>query len=246
MRVSIEFESESGSLFLPIHYNHIVQGFIYDNISPELAKFLHEQGYTHIKRSFKLFTFSRLYGRFKIEGKYIVLNSPIKLQISSSNSHFLQEFAESLLRKGEVSFLNQPLRVNSIEVYPNPRFSRDVTIRTLSPVTVYSTLKTPDNRKKTYYYSPYEKEFSLLIERNLQKKFELIHHKAPDGYNLTIEPERRRLSEKVIKYKGTVVKGWMGRFRLEGSPELMLVAYDTGLGSKNSLGFGMFEVTKNA
>jgi CRISPR-associated endoribonuclease Cas6 len=36
----------------------------------------------------------------------------------------------------------------------------------------------------------------------------------------------------------------MGRFKLKGSPALMSIAYDTGLGSKNSQGFGMFEIVR--
>lgn len=46
----------------------------------------------------------------------------------------------------------------------------------------------------------------------------------------------------IIKYKGTVIKGYSGDFILKGNPELIKLAYDTGLGSKNSQGFGCIEV----
>ncbi len=43
-------------------------------------------------------------------------------------------------------------------------------VKTLSPITVYSTLETPDGRKKTYYYNPFKADFKELIIKNLQRK----------------------------------------------------------------------------
>ena len=58
MRLEIELGFDD-KLVLPIHYNNIVQGFIYNNIEDEIFKtFLHEEGFQYGKRSFKLFTFS--------------------------------------------------------------------------------------------------------------------------------------------------------------------------------------------
>lgn len=49
----------------------------------------------------------------------------------------------------------------------------------------------------------------------------------------------------MILYKGTVIKAWEGTFRLLGPQELVELAYDTGLGAKNSQGFGCFELLKD-
>jgi CRISPR-associated endoribonuclease Cas6 len=248
LRVKIVLDGINNSLVLPIDYNYIIQGFIYNNISFELSSFLHQKGYIHGKRTFKLFNFSRLFGRFDMAKGSIIFKPPVYLYIASSDGRFIKEFAESLIKDGKKEIAGQPVMVNSIEVYPNLKFNRVTGIRTLAPITVYSTLQTRDGRKKTYYYSPFEDEFSKLIEENLKKKFKVIHHKEPNRRSLTVTP-LKRISEKIVKYKGTVMKGWMGEFKLEGSPTLMSIAYDTGLGSKNSQGFGMFEVvnrSKNA
>jgi CRISPR-associated endoribonuclease Cas6 len=45
MRLEITFEHYG--LNLPIHYNQIVQGFIYNHISEELAKWLHDEGFAY-------------------------------------------------------------------------------------------------------------------------------------------------------------------------------------------------------
>jgi CRISPR-associated endoribonuclease Cas6 len=235
-----------GAFRIPIHYNHILQSFIYDNISSELSSFLHEQGYVHGKRSFKLFTFSRLYGKFRLNRRSINFEPPIRLYIASSDTHFIQEFAESLIKAENVRLGTEVIRISSIEVQSNQKFNREIIINTLAPITVYSTLNTRDRKKKTYYYSPYEKEFSTLIADNLRKKFNLVYHKEPREHTLTIElANEKKVSEKIIKYKGTIIKGWMGKFKVRGSPTLISIAYDTGLDSKNSQGFGMFEIIEN-
>lgn len=53
-------------------------------------------------------------------------------------------------------------------------FDCGLRIRMLSPLTVYSTLMTPDGKKKTYYFSPYEKEFPALVNSNIKKKHFLL------------------------------------------------------------------------
>jgi len=49
---------------------------------------------------------------------------------------------------------------------------------------------------------------------------------------------------KLVIYKGFIIKGWMGKFRLRGNPELIKFSYEAGLGAKNSQGFGMWEILK--
>lgn len=46
-------------------------------------------------------------------------------------------------------------------------------------------------------------------------------------------------------FKGTVIKGWTGLYELSLPEPLFQIAYDTGLGSKNSQGFGMVEVVRD-
>ena len=112
----------------------------------------------------------------------------------------------------------------------------------LSPVTIYSTLQSPTG-KKTYYYNPREKEFSILIRDNLLKKYQAYYKRSPDNDEFSIEPLRvSKKDEKIVSYKGFIIKGWMGLYRLNGSPELLKLAYDAGIGGKNSQGFGCFGI----
>lgn len=51
----------------------------------------------------------------------------------------------------------------------------------------------------------------------------------------------RKLKKQVTLFKGTRITAWDGRFRLKGDPALLTFLYNTGLGTKSSQGFGMFE-----
>mgnify|MGYP001773180112 CR=1 FL=1 len=244
MRLLLELSSE-GNFTVPIHYNYHIQSFLYKSISPKLAQILHNHGFPIEKRRFRLFTFSRIFGEYQIksEGK-ITFVSPFKLIVSSPMKEFIEEIAEELMRRESVEILTQGVSLNSVEV-SDLSIDRDrLRIKMLSPITIYSTLSRGDGKKKTYYYTPFEKEFSQLISENSRKKFRAFYEKEPDG-EIHLTPLNVNMSnQKIISYKNTVIKGWMGIYELSGSPELMKLVYDTGLGGKNSQGFGCFEILR--
>ena len=133
--------------------------------------------------------------------------------------------------------------VESVEVNPTPQPSFPLKIRTLSPITTYSTLYTKESKKKTYYYNPWEKEFSTLILENLKKKLKAWNKEEipflPQHYLKPLKVSRK--DEKIIIYKDHLIKGWMGIYHLNIPEEYFPIAYNAGLGSKNSQGFGMIE-----
>ncbi|MCD6221285.1 CRISPR-associated endoribonuclease Cas6 [bacterium] len=222
-----------------------MQSFIYRNLNIILSNFLHEKGYLYEKRSFKLFTFSRISGKFKRENKNFIFTPPVFLTVSSPKEEILESFAETIVKKSIFSLSNNIVYVEAVEVQFYPDFSKqEYEIKMLSPVTVYSTLKSKNGKKKTYYYSPTEKEFQKLIGENLKKKYFLIYQEKAEINNFEIQPIGLKTSNlKIINYKGTVIKGWMGKFKIRGEKEVLKVAYDCGIGSKNPQGFGCFEIS---
>jgi CRISPR-associated endoribonuclease Cas6 len=57
-----------GPVSLPLYYQHLLQGVVYRSLENEqLAAFLHDKGFRQGKRSFKLFTFSRLFGAHQVD-----------------------------------------------------------------------------------------------------------------------------------------------------------------------------------
>lgn len=241
MRIKLIFENHH--LTLPIHYNHILQGVIYNHLSPQTATKLHEEGFQQGNRVFRQFTFSNLIGNTKVENGYIQFRGPINWWISSPQTEILSEIASASLQKA-LAIAGHERTIKSIEVCPTPTFSELTQIKMLSPMTMYSTLTTPDGRKKTYYYSPFEEEFTTLIEKNLKRKYLAYYPESdPNAIQLKIAPKGiQRHHERIIKYKDFVIKGWSGQYQLEGSPEAIEFAWLTGLGGKNAQGLGCWEV----
>ncbi|AMM41229.1 CRISPR-associated protein Cas6 [Candidatus Desulfofervidus auxilii] len=242
MRIEINLSAET-PLILPKSHNHLLQGFIYSLLDPLLRKRLHKEGYPYEKRRFKLFTFSRLLGKVKMFKEYFQFNPPLKLIISSPKDEILQSLAEGLLKSPEVILSKNTVYIDSINVAARSSFNHKVTIKMLSPITIRSTLYGADGSKKSYYYSPFEKEFCRLIKENLRKKYKIVFNKnLGHDFEFSIKPQKVPPScEKIIIYKGTVIKAWMGIYEIKGNPEVIALSYDTGLGAKNSQGFGCWE-----
>jgi len=83
---------------------------------------------------------------------------------------------------------------------------------------------------------PGESRFHSLIKENLKKKTIAFGMEPLDG-NISIEPIGK-IVQKIITYKGIVIKGSEGRFRLKTNENMLNMALNSGLGSKNSQGFG--------
>jgi len=240
MRIELRISSSRERIVLPLHYNYYLQGFLYNSISPELASFLHDRGFEYEKRSFRMFTFSKLMGRYEIREGTITFTMPVRLVISSPLDRFVSELANTMLTSKSLRLCGEDIAVEEISVLERPEMDGRMRIRMMTPLVAYSTLLKPEGRKKTYYYNPLEPEFAEIIDRNMRKKYQAFYGNAPRARKLSLKPER--FSERVVKYRDNVIRGYEGTFLAEGNRRILELAYDCGLGSKNSQGFGMFEV----
>ena len=243
MRIAVEFQSESG-IRIPVKYNYYFQSLLY-SLAPKSN--VHDRGFG--ERNYKLLTFSRPIGKCKYlkESGVLLFENGVKWVVSSVDDTFLEEVATNLIKANPVALARQRLSVRSIEVMkiPPPEvFKRTLTVKMLSPMTVYSTLHDAAGNKKTYFYTPFEDAFSEKLRENLERKFKALYESPPTDGTFEIQPVNPRKEwEKITIYKKTVIKGWMGIYRIQGNPELLRLAYDSGLGSRNSQGFGCFEIT---
>jgi len=235
--------STDGNLEIPLQYNHIVQAMIYDSIDPKLAAFLHKKGYQTGSRVFKLFAFSRLLGTFQIDKNknLIRFKDKVTLIVSSPVGEFCQSIANGILSKGKLRLGQQEVEVEKMTVEQHNIQEKQVVLKSLSPVVVYSTFLRPDGRKYTCYFQPGETDHELLLEENLRKKHQAFYGtEAPPGKLIVKRLGRGQM--RLVKYKDIVIKGYSGRLVLTGPRELLQMAVDAGIGSKNSQGFGCVEM----
>jgi len=54
--------------------------------------------------------------------------------------------------------------------------------------------------------------------------------------------KKRKPIKQLSRFGGTIIEGWFGDFLLHGAPELLDLLYQTGLGAKNSEGYGMIDL----
>jgi len=234
--ITIDFDN---SLVLPLNYNKILQGFIYKNIvDRDLAEFVHDKGFTYGKRNYKMFTYSRLSGQYTIDKKTkkIIYQSPVQLVISSCYEEFFIDLSVSLLKK-KIEIAGTEGYVSKMNiVMEEPKSSQK--IKMLSPVTAYSTL----NNGRTIYYSPDNQNFKRIIKENIIKKYVAFFKQEPLNMDFEIECSKNKFNKVINNYDGFIIEGWMGSFLLKGNTNMIKLAYDTGIGGKNSQGFGCFEL----
>ncbi len=247
MRICVLFHSDK-EIVLPVQYNHILQGFMYKNqLDRDYSKFLHQEGQGLCNGKFNLFTFSRLMGKFKFhkETGKITLFPPAKLIISSVVDEFILDLADKLNRSDLVFLGHNEVEVQRIDIEEGIEFGKRVQIKMLSPL-VGCTTSMREEKKYTNYYSPWQSQFAEIAKNNLLTKYEVVHGYRPDNKEIKIIPNgsQEKKFEKILNYRGTVVKGYAGIYWLKGCPELIKVAYEAGLGFKNSQGFGCWEVVK--
>lgn len=239
MHAYISFLIKSPGQALPIQYNHLVQAAIYSALPDDLAAYLHDEGHAAGGRRYKLWSFSRLMGKFIIDKARGMITFPegVRLVISSPDMKFFLPLVNNLLTKKSIRLWEVELQVDEVRLEEQKVEDEVLVARTLSPVVAYSTLLRPEGGKYTCYYQPGEGEFNKLITVNLRRKYEALYEKQPqDGDVRVISLDRPRLH--VMSYKGTVIKGYTGRLKLHGPRELLQIGLDAGIGSKGSQGYG--------
>ncbi|MCG9968974.1 CRISPR-associated endoribonuclease Cas6 [Pelotomaculum terephthalicicum JT] len=245
MHAYINMKIDPSSPALPIQYNYFVQSAIYAALPKDVASRIHDEGYSAGNRRFKMFSFSRIMGKFFIDRTAGTIKFPegARLVISSPDMEFFLSLVNNLLTKNHVRIGDSILNINEVR-FDEQKVESDVLIaRTLSPVVAYSTLLKPEGGKYTCYYQPGEGDFNKLINANLRKKYEAFYGEQPPEGEVQARPlDRPRLH--VMSYKGTVVKGYTCRLKLTGPRELLQMGLDAGIGGKGSQGYGCVEMVK--
>lgn len=235
----------TNNLTLPLAHQHKVQGMIYSLMSacPEYSSFVHDQGfYMDRGAHFKLFTFSQLTGPHIIRGDTIIFPKHVSLALRTADPVF-GAILNEVLRPGLLCGLGaQKIVLSKVhqEVLRLDSSCRQLKIRFLSPITVCKTF--PD--RHTHYYNPLDDEFSRLVNANYHRKWESATGEVPEDNVELIALSVGRGNKVVTRIKGTIINAWGGTYLLKGSPRAMEFLYHTGLGTKNSMGFGAFEILR--
>jgi CRISPR-associated endoribonuclease Cas6 len=237
--------SFSGKLKLPYNYNNLIQALIYSHIQDESKRIqLHDYGYMVGSKKIKLMTFSKLFGKYELDKDFISFTSPIQLFFSSYDDSLTSEIAYNLMADQNMYLNGVKISVVSLKpIFFDENKYKHINyymIEMLSPVTVYHTEK---NHKKIFY-DPWDPLFSQNIAKNIFTKLKATQNEEANDQQFFIRPNniKNTRDEKIVYFKDTLIKAYYGIFTVKTTYKIMKLLYYSGLGSKNSEGFGSFRI----
>jgi CRISPR-associated endoribonuclease Cas6 len=150
--------------------------------------------------------------------------------------HFYNMFVNY---KGKEDTEKYPFVIKDISSIPQKQITKNqVSIKFLSPLALRQHDK---NTNKDYYidclHPDFNNQLNISVNGMLQK-FELISN----DIQIKLEPVAGKSNKTVVKFKNTTIGCSYGQFILSGDIEILNLLYMTGIGSRRSEGFGMFEV----
>ncbi len=242
MRLALKF-SVNAPFKIPVSYQQHIQGLLYELIEDEtFASFLHDEGFGET-RKFKLFTFSLLKGSYRFDkaSMSLIFDDYFYLEVASVIEPFIEAITRSLVRKKTLQLNRQPIHLDNMQIITKKIHKSVVNIEMLSPLCVYKTVDDGEH-KKTHYFSPKDHAFNTSINENFKRKFN-AYNPVEVLADITIEPLDVKPKDKlVLRFKDFVIIAYKGKYRLKGKPHHLDFLHNTGLGTKNSMGFGMFKV----
>lgn len=261
MRLVLHLECDINSS-IPINYNYQLSSVIYSLLqfgSPEFSKFLHDSGFNIDGKKYKLFTFALRFEKIALNGNHLILISPrIKLHISSPLiDTFIKNFVIGTFENRVIDITEQHQKIRfkiiTAEILPEPAFTSKMKFTVLSPI-VLSTMIERNGKMQQYYLRPEDmNDINRVMTKNLLNKKGLLNRNQILNEYCKLEwdeayiQKHRRVTKKItINENGRFpidVISIQAPFTIEGDPELIKIGYECGFGEKNSMGFGMAEIT---
>lgn len=259
MRFKITLNRTGRQRMLPMDYQYYLSAWIYNVIGkadPEFSNFLHSEGYTAGYKQFKLFNYSPLnFGRptlWKEKTLFEIHTDQLFLSVSFHLAEAAGKFIIGLFNNQQVyvgdQFNGLDLVVSQVERLPEPEIMPAMNYRAVSPVVI--SLK-DESSKYAQYLSPADENYTNLLRHNLWNKYGSIPNVAtlPEDLNFQFkqkgESKSKLVTIKPYTPEQSKVRGYVFDFSLTCPGEIHQLVLATGIGEKNSMGFGWVEVIQN-
>lgn len=236
MRYKLFFELENKEI--SIQYRKSILSFFKKSLSEyDMAKY--EKLYHAKDPIIKPYTFAVFFrdSEFK-ENKIIVNSKEMELNISIADYEIaiILYNAFNHQRNKVFHLEHNSMTLKNIVLVPEKQINTDeVTIKFMSPLIVRQR-----ENEKDYYYSIEGEKFLETLKINIKEQLKLTNY--PTEIIDTIKLEKINGRKTVIKFYEKQMEGTIGTFKLYGNKDLLSYLYKSGIGSRRSSGFGMFEV----
>ena len=253
MRIKLHFELENK--IIPKDYRILILSFIKHSLGKNF-----EKSYKEIYESkpiMKFFTFSIYLPKPKIEKDKIELdknyfNAVFSIYDNKRFIEFYNSFNSMIIKNNEENKEHPyPLKDNKMRLknitMENEKIitSNRAIIKFLSPLVVrkHEEITINEKRKgKDIYLDFNDSDFNEQLNYSVTR---LIKDLKLNGVNSNIKLEPCKSARKtVVDFKNVLIHSSIGEYIISGESELLNILYKTGIGSKRSGGFGMFDVIK--
>lgn len=238
---------------IPLSYQYELSSYIYGTLAKgdsAYAEWLHENGFMSGQKKFKLFVFSPLLIEKRTvdtkSNRLVLLQDTASFLISFFPERSTEEFVKGIFQEQEFTLGDRKSKVQfavrGIEMLPSPVFDGELVGETLSSI----CLSRRNEEGKVHYFSVSEAEAGNAILNNLLNKYQAFYNTPFNGdpafeWEVLNKPRTKLITIKSGTPQQTFVQGSLCKFRLKADNELLKVAYESGVGEKGSLGFGMVE-----
>lgn len=262
MRFKIQLEVVSKEKRMMINYQYPLCAIIYkilNRVESEYTHFLHNTGYGVNYHSFKLFNFSELNVKYKIENdRMVLLENLITWYVSFQLPEAFKKFIQGIFLNNDIYFIDKKTTVHckviSVEGIDTNIKTNIINVKPISPMVI--GLK---NERGYYdFLHPEDKMFAQCLSYNLIEKYKTVYS---DLKEFDINKLKNDLQIKIILLKyppksklitinenttqETKIRGYKNfGIDIYGSSKLIQLALNTGLGLYNSMGMGCLDIIK--
>lgn len=236
MRFKLNFELENEKF--PIQYRKNVMSFIKKSLN-EYSPEHYEKLYHKKDNIIKPYTFAVFFNtpEFK-ENEIILKDKKFTINISIENYEIAIILYNSFNNQKYKKFsLNQnSWTLQNITMTMEKEITTDkINIKFLSPLIARNR-----EDKKDHYYSFSANQFLETVKINIREQLKITN--LPEGIENTFEIKPIQAKKVIVKFYEKKIEGSIGTFEISGDRKLLEVLYQSGIGSKRSAGFGMFEI----
>lgn len=227
--------------FLPIDYRPAVMGLFKAGLSqryPSCFEKIQVEG----KKEQKNYCFAVVLNNYSVQdGRILLKDGNFSLIISSYDRDTITMFYESINSLGEYTIdipsYNTSITVQRVRLVNKKEITEDcLTINFLSPLAV--RINDNDQNEYIYYDHPRFNDYLQISIKNMFIQF----GSSLNGEVLLTPINPKKL---IVKLKKTTIQANGGKFEISGDREVLNYLYLSGIGSRRSQGFGLFELVEN-
>lgn len=236
MQLHIDFSTNM--LNLPVSYNSILQGFVYNTLGradPSFSDDVHNKGRAQKINLPKCFTFGRLIGNYdyRKSKQEIIFSDHAAFEIRCTEQSFIEKFMSGC-HEGEMVKLG----TNFVKINKMFAENKKITESTINAFCISPFVYRAPFPECNFFDANYA---AGKIINNARYKWLCAGFDASD-FELDIEFADFQPKKSQPVFKNTYIIAWEIPFTLKGNARTIDFLYNTGIGKRNSQGFGMFGI----